>query len=117
MLILDVLIRMHMLLLLLATTVMALSFGNSQPQSSNTAGSVVVPEQTVLSLTTVRKHKYGYLKLSVTQILQTSLGEFRDRFGKFRGSFGEFPKSFGKCQGPSASFWKLHGAPRQRLGI
>ena len=60
--ILDVLIRMHILdvlLLLLATTVIAPLFWEFQPQSNNAAGSVVVPKTTVLSLTTVLKHKYG----------------------------------------------------------
>ena len=49
--ILDVLIRMHMLdvlLLLLATTVMAPLFWEFQPQSNNAAGIVVVPRTTVL---------------------------------------------------------------------
>ena len=60
--ILDVLIRMHILdvlLLLLATTVIAPLFWEFQPQSNNAAGSVVVPKTTVLSLTTVLKHKYA----------------------------------------------------------
>ena len=60
--ILDVLIRMHILdvlLLLLATTVIAPLFWEFQPQSNNAAGSVVVPKTTVLSLTTILKHKYA----------------------------------------------------------
>ena len=59
--ILDVLIRMHILdvlLLLLATTVIAPLFWEFQPQSNNAAGSVVVPKTTLLSLTTLLKHKY-----------------------------------------------------------
>ena len=59
--ILDVLIRMHILdvlLLLLATTVIAPLFWEFQPQSNNAAGSVVVPKTTVVSLTAVLKHKY-----------------------------------------------------------
>ena len=54
----DVLIRMHildvLLLLLLATTVIAPLFCGVQPQSNN----VVVPKTMVLSLTMVVKHKY-----------------------------------------------------------
>ena len=62
--ILDVLIRMHILdvlLLLLATTVIAPLFWEFQPQSNNAAGSVVVPKTTLLSLTTLLKHKYVYM--------------------------------------------------------
>ena len=58
----DVLIRMHvldgLLLLLLATTVIAPLFWEFQPQSNNAAGSVVVPKTTLLSLTTLLKHNY-----------------------------------------------------------
>ena len=60
--ILDVFIRIHILnvlLLLMATAVTASLFGEFQLQSNNAAGSVVVPETMVLSLTTVLKHKYA----------------------------------------------------------
>ena len=63
--ILYVLIRMHtldvslLLLLMLATTVIAPLFSEFQPQSNNAAGSVVGPQTTVLSSTTVHKHKYA----------------------------------------------------------
>ena len=70
--ILDVLIRMHILdvlLLLLATTVIAPLFWEFQPQSNNAAGSVVVPKTTVLSLTTVLKHKYVIGVLSTICLL------------------------------------------------
>ena len=75
--ILDVLIPMHildvllllllllllwLLLLLLATTLIAPLLWDSQPQSNNAAGSVVVPETTVLSLTMVLRHKYTYIQ-------------------------------------------------------
>ena len=59
--ILDVLIRMHILdvlLLLLATAVIATLFWQFQRRGNNAAGSVVIPKTTVLSLTTVLKHKY-----------------------------------------------------------
>ena len=54
--VLDVLICMHILdvlLLLLATMVIAPLFGEFQPQSNNVAGSVAVPETSVLSPTRV----------------------------------------------------------------
>ena len=50
---------LDVLLLLLATTVIAPLFWEFQPQSNNTAGSVVVPKTTLLSLTTLLKHKYA----------------------------------------------------------
>ena len=59
---LDVLIRtriLHVLLLLLAGMVIAPLFWGVQPQSNNAAGSVVVPNTAVMSLTTVLKDKYG----------------------------------------------------------
>ena len=55
------LICMHILgvlLLLLATTMIALLFREFQPQSNNAAGSFVVPKTMVLSLTTVLKRRY-----------------------------------------------------------
>ena len=60
--ILDVRIRIHILdvlLLVLATMAVASLFGEFQPQSNNSAGSVFVPKTTVLSVTTVLKHKYA----------------------------------------------------------
>ena len=45
-------------LLLLATAVIAQLFWEFQPQSDNAAGSVVLPETTALSLTMVLMHKY-----------------------------------------------------------
>ena len=59
---LDSLIRMHildaLLLLLLATTVIATLFGEFQTQSNNAAGSVVVTKTMVLISTTVPQHTY-----------------------------------------------------------
>ena len=61
---LDVLIRMHildvLLLLLLATTVIAPMFWECQPQTNESAGSVVVSKTTLLSVTTVVKHKHAF---------------------------------------------------------
>ena len=62
--ILDVLIRMQILdvlLLLMATTLIAQLFWEFQPQGNNAAGSVVVPKTTMLSITMVLKHKRGRL--------------------------------------------------------
>ena len=62
--IIYVLMRMHisdvllLLPLLLATTVIAPLVWEFQPQSNNAAGSVVLAEKAVLSLTKVLKHKY-----------------------------------------------------------
>ena len=59
--IIYVLIRMRILdvlLLLLATTVIAPLSWEFQPRSNKAAGGVVVPDATVLSLTTVLEHKY-----------------------------------------------------------
>ena len=47
------------LLLLLATTVIAPLCWEFEPQSNNAAGNVVVPKITLLSPTTVLKHKYA----------------------------------------------------------
>ena len=47
-----------LLLLLLATTVIASLFWEFQPHSNNAVGSVVVPKTALLFLTTVLKHKY-----------------------------------------------------------
>ena len=69
--ILDVLIRMHILdvlLLLLATTVIAPLFWEFQPQSNNAAGSVVVPKTTLLSLTTLLKHQYDLVVVACISI-------------------------------------------------
>ena len=64
---LHVLIRMHildvLLLLLLATIVIAPLLWKFQPHSNNAAGTVVVPKTTVLSLTTVLKHKYACIHI------------------------------------------------------
>ena len=60
--ILDVLTRIHLLdvlMLLLATTMIAPLFCEFQPLSNNAAGSVAVPKTTVLSSTTVLKHNYA----------------------------------------------------------
>ena len=67
--ILDVRIRMqisNVLLLLLATTVLAPLFWGFQPQSNNVFGSVVVPKTTVVSLTTVLKHNNVYIYVQTT---------------------------------------------------
>ena len=58
------------LMLLLATTVIAPLFWEVQPQSNNAAGSIVVPKTMVLSLTTVLKHKYAFaMNMSVTLLV------------------------------------------------